>query len=142
MYTGIQAAVVSSKYSEHTSFYSVLQYGIWTDRDPLTIKNTYVVSQDRCFLLIGSVTLKCRTFRLVCVVSQDRWSVMAVVSQERRFCIIAANLWTHEDITLQFLLLYMCQWISRVTLKYRRGELEASSVRAFLHYLHLIRGYS
>ncbi len=45
-----------------------------------------VVSQDRWCLVTGSITLKhvkCTTFCLECLVFQGRWSVMAVVSQNR-----------------------------------------------------------
>ncbi len=47
------------------------------------IKN--VVPQDRRSLVTGSITLKCKTC-LECVVFQERWSLLAVVSQDTFFC--------------------------------------------------------
>ena len=51
------------------------------------IAHTHVVSQVRWSLVTDSVTLKCRSFYLECVVFQDRWSVMTVVSQDKFYCI-------------------------------------------------------
>ncbi len=45
-----------------------------------------MISQDRWSLVTGSVTLKCGTFCQEYVVLQDRWSLMAVVSQDRLHC--------------------------------------------------------
>ncbi len=49
--------------------------------------HTNVIFQDRCFLVTGSITLKYRTFYQEYLVFQDRWSVMAVVSQDSFHCI-------------------------------------------------------
>ena len=46
----------------------------------------HLVSQNRCSLVTGSMTLKCRTFCLEYVVLQNRWSTMAVVSQDMVYC--------------------------------------------------------
>ena len=48
---------------------------------PIGYKN--MVSQDRWSLVTGSYTLECRAFCPKLVVFQDRWSLMAVVSQDR-----------------------------------------------------------
>ena len=48
---------------------------------------TNMVSQDRWFLVPSSITLKCRTFCQEYLVFQDRWSLMAVVSQDRFHCV-------------------------------------------------------
>ncbi len=45
-----------------------------------------MVSQDRWPLMTDSFTLKCRTFCQKLVVLQDRWSLIAVVSQDRFHC--------------------------------------------------------
>ncbi len=45
-----------------------------------------VVCQNRWCLVTGSVILKCRSFCQKCVVFQDRWPFMAVVSQDRFHC--------------------------------------------------------
>ncbi len=51
---------------------------------PIGHKN--VVCQERWSLVTGSVILKCRSSCWKCVVWQDRWFVMAVVSQDRLHC--------------------------------------------------------
>ncbi len=51
---------------------------------PIGHKN--VVCQDRWSLVTGLVILKCRYFCQKSVVSQDRLSLMAVVSQDRFHC--------------------------------------------------------
>ncbi len=51
---------------------------------PIGCKN--VVCHDRWSLVTGSVMLKCKSFCQKCVVFQDRWSLMAVVSQDRFHC--------------------------------------------------------
>ncbi len=43
-------------------------------------------SEDRWSLVTGSFTLKCRTFCQKLIVFQDRWFLMAVVSQDRLHC--------------------------------------------------------
>ncbi len=53
---------------------------VWEDH-PLGHKN--MVSHDRWSLVTGSFTLKCSSFCQKLVVLQDRWSLMAVVSQDR-----------------------------------------------------------
>ncbi len=52
---------------------------------PIDHKN--MVSQDRWSLVTGSYTLECRTFCQKLVVLQNKWSLMAVVSQDRFHCI-------------------------------------------------------
>ena len=52
---------------------------------PIGHKN--MISQDRWSLVTGWFTLKCKTFCPKLVVLQDRWSLMAVVSQDRFHCI-------------------------------------------------------
>ncbi len=60
------------------------------------MSHTNVVSEDRWPLMIGSITLKYRTFRHEeYLVSQDRWSFMAVVSQDRFHCIVTPGLTDH-----------------------------------------------
>ncbi len=51
-----------------------------------SIRHKNVVSQDRLFLVTGSVILKCRNFSQEYLVFQDRWFLMAVVSQDRCHC--------------------------------------------------------
>ncbi len=51
---------------------------------PMGHKN--LVCEDRWSLVTGSVMLKCRSFCPKCVVFQDRWSLMAVVSHDRFHC--------------------------------------------------------
>ncbi len=46
-----------------------------------------MVSQGRWSLVAGSVILKCETFCQEYVVLQDRWSFMAVVSQDIFQCV-------------------------------------------------------
>ncbi len=50
---------------------------------PFGHKNVVSLSQDRWSLVTDSAVLKCWSFCQKCVVSQDRWSLMAVVSQDR-----------------------------------------------------------
>ncbi len=60
------------------------------------IDQTKLVSQDRWSLVIGSITLKCRTCQEY-LVFQDRWSLMAMVSQDRFHCITcccSSSQWT------------------------------------------------
>ena len=45
-----------------------------------------MVSEDRWSLVTDSVKLKCRTFCQDYLVFQGRWSLMAVVSQDRFHC--------------------------------------------------------
>ncbi len=52
-----------------------------------SIGHKNMVSQDRWSLVTGSVALKCGTFCQEYVVLQHRWSLMAVVSQDRFDCI-------------------------------------------------------
>ncbi len=46
-----------------------------------------MASQDRWSLVTGSITLKCGILGQGYVVLRDRWSLMAVVSQDRFYCI-------------------------------------------------------
>ena len=57
---------------------------------PIGHKN--MVSQNRWSLVTGSFTLKCVTFCQKLVVLQDRWSLMAVVSQDRFHCTLYMEL--------------------------------------------------
>ncbi len=54
-----------------------------------------MVCQDRWSLVTGSVTLKCRSFCKKCVVFQDRWSFMAVESQDRFHCSFTSRYRNH-----------------------------------------------
>ncbi len=74
---------------------------------PIGHKN--MVSQDKWFLVTGSFTLKCRTFCQELVVLQDRWSLMAVVSQNRFhcmcLCVLLLELYMHAGLLLLSLLI-------------------------------------
>ena len=48
-----------------------------------------MVCQDMGSVVTGSVILKCRSLCQNCVACQDRWSLMAVVSQDSFHCITA-----------------------------------------------------
>ncbi len=64
------------------------------------IGHKIMVSQDRWSLVTGSVAFKCRTFCQDYAVLQDRWSLMAVVSQDRFQCTL------HNICIIQILVNY------------------------------------
>ncbi len=63
-------------------------YAVETVLKDHPIGHKSVVSQDRWPLLTGSITLKCSAFCQEYLAFQDRWSLMAVVAQDRFHCTI------------------------------------------------------
>ncbi len=53
--------------------------------------------------MIASVILKCRSYCRKCVVCQDRWSLMAVVSQDRFHCTGNLKHYTISPVTIHAL---------------------------------------
>ncbi len=72
----------SRKYQSNTLWYTVEPV---LEDHPMGHKN--VVSQDRWSLVTGLTTMKCMTLCQEYLVFQDRWSLMAVVFQDRFYCI-------------------------------------------------------
>ncbi len=73
-----------------------------------------VVFGDR---LIYTCTLKCRTFCQELMVFQDRWSLMAVVSQDRFHCTLVLNmLKDHMPVMLEADPTFQCAWCSSACL--------------------------
>ncbi len=66
------------------SLFEIQWYQSWKTTPKNGHKN--VVSQDRWSVVTGSVMLKCRSFCREYIVFQDRWCLMAVVSEDRCHC--------------------------------------------------------
>ena len=66
-----------------------------------------IVSQDRWSLVTHAFTLKSRTFCQKLVVLRDRWSLMAVVSQDRFHCILSIPLYTHGTRNYYLILVHV-----------------------------------
>ena len=111
------------------------------DHHPIGHKN--MVSQDRCSLVTGLFTLKCRIFCKILVVLQGRCSFMAVVS--RKVSLYTNNYFNCKDMAALFYILVFgtmqfcpkrAVWSSTDIMKYHRKDKKLKRIPC--HELHSI----